>query len=276
MTDSTEQQIFKNSSVTYYWSSKFFPAAVRADVYRLYSFVRLADDYVDSVPPQSKEFFALKTAWKTGELGGLSEINQTVIKNMAVLVAGHKFDTQWVSEFLEAMESDLLPIKHRTLKDSLHYTHGSAEVVGLMMSQIMKLPYKAEKYAALQGRAMQWINFIRDVAEDNALGRSYFPRTDLQKFGLKDLSQHEANQHPEAFTEFIRFQIARYKQWQAQAEKGYPFIPRRMLVPLKTAVTMYDWTARKIEKDPFIVFEKKIKPSKFRVLSAAMWNFMHG
>jgi len=35
---------------------------------------------------------------------------------------------------------------------------------------------------------------------------------------------------------------------------------------------MYKWTAKKIEKDPLIVYKQKVKPSKARILSAAVSN----
>ncbi len=62
-TSSIEKDIFQKGSTTYYWSSKFFPAAVRDDVFKLYSFVRVADDYVDQLPPQAAKFHALRKAW---------------------------------------------------------------------------------------------------------------------------------------------------------------------------------------------------------------------
>jgi phytoene synthase len=276
VTESFEQQTFKRGSTTYYWSSKFFPKNTRDDVYKLYSFVRTADDYVDTVPPKPEDFFALKTAWKTGDVTQLSKVNARVLTNMAQLTRRYDFDKSWVDAFLAEMETDLLPTPHATLTDSLNYVYGSAEVIGLMMARIMQLPAEAEQAARLQGRAMQWINFIRDINEDNDLGRSYFPLTDLKKFGLKSLDKKEVSKKPDAFKKFAQFQIKRYEQWQRDAQKAYAFIPRRTRVPLQTAADMYDWTARKIAKDPLIVFERKVKPSKWRVLCAAVWNQIRG
>lgn len=62
-----EQEIFREGSTTYYFSSRFFPHAIRQDVFRLYSFVRVADDYVDSSPPQTDRFYALRTVWDTAK-----------------------------------------------------------------------------------------------------------------------------------------------------------------------------------------------------------------
>ncbi len=53
-------EIFKNGSVTYYNSSYFFPPRVREDVTKLYAFVRIFDDLVDSVPQRVEEFYNLR------------------------------------------------------------------------------------------------------------------------------------------------------------------------------------------------------------------------
>ena len=39
-------KIFKQGSKTYFYSSIFFPASVKQDVFTLYAFVRKADDFV--------------------------------------------------------------------------------------------------------------------------------------------------------------------------------------------------------------------------------------
>jgi len=41
---------FKQGSRTYFNSSLFFPRKIRRDVFALYGFVRIADNFVDSVP----------------------------------------------------------------------------------------------------------------------------------------------------------------------------------------------------------------------------------
>lgn len=72
----------------------------------------------------------------------------------------------------------------------------------------------------------------------------------------------------------IRFEIERYYILQQEAEKGYHLIPRRYRIAIKTAADMYNWTAHKIYENPLIVFQKKIKPSKWRILTSGVLNFL--
>lgn len=269
-----ETRIFKNGSTTYYFSSKFFPRKVREDVADLYSFVRTADDYVDNKPAQTEKLLKLEKYYLESikvksfdfRVKKNDSVDQRVVKNIIRVSRKYDLKNAWVESFIASMKQDISPKTYETLSDSLDYIYGSADVIGLMMAKIMGLPDEALKYAQMQGRAMQWINFVRDIKEDNGLGRCYFPATDLKKFGLAGLNEKIAVKNPDQFKKFMQFQIKRYYEWQTDANKGFEYIPRRLRIPLQTAVDMYAWTAEQIEKDPFIVFEKKVKPRKRDIL----------
>jgi phytoene synthase len=278
---SREKELFKAGSTTYYWSSVFFPENTRHDVFKLYSFVRVADNFVDAVPQDKKSFVQLKKSWQKICKDGnppskkLSSDIRLVVQNMYDVYKKYEFDQEWVDAFLVAMESDISKKTYKTLEETKGYMYGSAEVIGLMMAKIIGVPEQGYEAAKLQGRAMQYINFIRDIAEDNNLGRQYFAVSELHKYGLPSTKMSDAYRHPAAFREFIEAQLAYYNQWQAEASKGFKYIPHSQRIALRTAVDMYNWTAAAIAKNPFIVFDKKIKPSKSRVVARALVRSIH-
>jgi phytoene synthase len=55
-TAAVHHETFRNGSQTYFNSTRFFPEAIRQDVYLLYGFVRKADDFVDAVPQGRPRF----------------------------------------------------------------------------------------------------------------------------------------------------------------------------------------------------------------------------
>lgn len=275
-----ERDIFKRASSTFFIGALFFPANIKNDVFELYSFVRVADDYVDQVPADNDGFYRLRQMWNKARKAeyfdtsknNADSIDLCVVKNMLRVSRKNDFKLEWVESFLDSMQSDLTHKDYRRLDDTLDYISGSAEVVGLMMARIMNLPENAYASAKLQGRALQWINFIRDIDEDIHLGRQYFPLTDMERFNLPDLTRQTATLQPKDFTKFIQFQINRYEKWQAEAYAGYKYIPKRLQIPLRTAADMYAWTAGEIRKDPLVIFESKIKPSKSRAMKQALRN----
>ncbi len=307
-----EREIFQNGSKTFYASSLLFPRNIREDVSKLYSFVRVSDDYVDNIPQQANCFYALRQAWEAAnkdpafdfKAAASDSTDERVIKNIIHISRKYQFDPAWINSFMDSMESDLEHQTFRTIEDTLRYMYGSAEVVGLLMARIMGLPvcdcHTAEAAmlappvrlqrtnhgtshlrasappsisslpdscritaaARLQGRAFQWLNFIRDIAEDTQLGRCYFTAEDLRAFGLPDLRQTTAEANSEQFKAFIEFQLERYKTWQHQAAQGFHLIPSHPRQAIQTSAALHNQTARCIVANPLIVFSGKIIPAQ--------------
>lgn len=264
------KKIFKKGSVTYYYSSVFFDKKTKNDVATLYAFVRTIDDFVDSIPQQKKEYEEFKSRFYIGLSKG--NVENQIINDFIELARRKKFHIDWIDAFFYSMEMDIEGRAYVTDADVEEYMVGSAEVIGLMMAQILDLPTTSHDAARHLGKSMQYINFIRDVAEDEELGRCYFPKNDLKICGLHDIKKETAIMHPERFKKVMRMQIKKYKEWQEIAEQGFAYIPKRYLIPIKTASDMYLWTAQKIEDNPLVVFRKKIKPKPKYVAFGAIKN----
>jgi len=106
---------------------------------------------------------------------GLAPEDRAVIDAFVKLGQEVGFDPAWTVAFLDAMEADLTKNRYDSLEECFTYMYGSAEVIGLFMSRCIDLPEVDLESARLLGRAMQYINFIRDVEEDRTLGRRYLP-----------------------------------------------------------------------------------------------------
>ena len=264
------KDIFRNGSTTYYYSTKLFPTHIRKEVTQLYNFVRIADDYVDSVPQNTEGFFRFKEEYYRAISG--KETKNKVIADFVSLSKKKQFKNEWVDAFLKSMEMDTKKSNYKNLDELNTYLYGSAEVIGLMMNRVMDLDERANESAQYLGKAMQFINFIRDIDEDLDLKRIYFPIEDLEAFGLAGLTRGEARRKPKQFDAFIRSQIRLYFIWQKRAEFGFQYIPKNMRIAVKTASDMYMWTAKEIYKNPFIVYDLKIKPTWTKVILNGLKN----
>ena len=269
-TPTNPDHIFREGSTTYYNSTKLFPKAIRKDVTTLYSFVRVADNYVDSVPQDVKGFNNFKAMYYSALKG--EKVGYSVVTNFIELSKRMNFEEKWVDAFLESMEMDTRKSSYENLEELNKYLYGSAEVIGLMMNRVMNIGEEADDSAQYLGKAMQFINFIRDIDEDLDLNRTYFPKDSMAEFGLDNLTRGEARRKPEEFKAFIRSQIKVYFEWQIKAELGLRYIPKRMRVAVKTASDMYLWTATEIYKNPFIVYDTQIKPTWHKVLLNGVKN----
>lgn len=272
MINKTIFNIFQNGSKTYFYSSLFFPTYLKKDVFTLYAFVRKADNYVDAIPQDIDGFYSFKEKYYKAIKG--EKTNDTVVNLFANLINVKDINKKWVDAFLYSMEMDIKKNRYQTLDETKEYIYGSAEVIGLMMAKIMDLPKESFYYSKYLGRSMQYINFIRDIAEDIKLDRLYFPYEDLKEFNLLDLSEKEIKNKKENYKNFIKKQIIRYCKWQKIAEEGYDYIPKRYLIPIKTASEMYNWTAEQVYKDPFIVYNMKVKPRIAHIVTTSILNMV--
>lgn len=262
--------IFAKGSTTFFTASLFFPKATLDEVTKVYAFVRTADDFVDNIPQDRNGFQHFKQQYYDAVKKGGSD--NRIVNDYITISKKYAFEPMWIDRFLEAMEQDLTKKTYQTTEETLHYIYGSAEVIGLMMARIMKLPKGADIAAQMLGRAFQYINFIRDIAEDNNLGRTYIPATELAQFGFTTLSEKEAKAKPEKFAKLIEKQLGYYHQWQREGGAGFHFIPKRYRVAIATASDMYAHTAKKIAKDPLVVFQYKVKPSRLKIIGRALYH----
>lgn len=260
-----QESIIKNKSSNFYISSLLFPKDVRQKTFILYGFVRVIDDLIDRKRPKVNEYKKMKTAFYDAYKGNSS--NNTLIDDFAKL--SKEYEKNWIDAFFDSIEMDIEEKKYATIKDLKKYLYGIAEVIGLMMSVHMKLPSESYHSARMLGRSMQFGNMIRDIAEDEELGRRYIPRSLLKKHNIKNISKNEAGMKP-----LILEMIEHYQLWQSEAEKGFSYIPKRYIIPIKTASDNYKWTMRIIKKNPLVVFDKKVKPSKYRIILHILLNIL--
>lgn len=201
-------------------------------VFTLYAYVRTADDYVDAVPQDAAGFHRFKQMTLDALEG--RKVPDVIISEFIDLARKEQIKSDWILAFLSAMEQDLTVKTYETYQDLEKYMYGSAEVVGLAMARILNLPEKSLQAAQLQGKAMQLINFIRDIREDLVFGRVYIPQEDLQKFHITELNEHV---DPEQFSALIRFETERYLSLQNKLRAdmhtypvGIEFLYRRPLL----------------------------------------------
>lgn len=272
MTNHAAASLFRRSSTTFSSSSLAFPPKVREKVTALYAFVRTADDFVDATPQQAEAFHRFCAAYRSAVQVGASA--DPVVDAFCRISRDHGFAPEWAEAFLEAMAQDLWKRTYANIDETVAYMYGSAEVVGMMMARILGLPDSLLPQARLLGRSLQYINFLRDIAEDLERGRCYLPEDEMRRAGLESLSFEEALAKPEAFRLFIRAQIDRYRAWRSEAQPGLDAIPPNSRAAIATAAEMYDRTARAIEADPHAVYRRRLKPKRFYVALAAFRNLL--
>jgi phytoene synthase len=171
---------------TYFLATRLLPPARRPAVHALYGFARLADEIVDDPGPDPAAALDALAADLRAALDAGTHATP-VLAALADTVRGHAIDPALFQAFLRSMRMDLTVTDYPDLAALAEYTHGSAEVIGLMMLPVLGtvVPVaEAEPAAAALGEAFQLTNFLRDVGEDLDRGRVYLPADHLAAFGV--------------------------------------------------------------------------------------------
>lgn len=253
---------------TYYLATLLLPKSKRPYVHALYGFARYADEIVDdlasTLSPQEKAD-ALRS-WSNGVLEDLKKGTSTDHIGRALVDTARKFDIphQHFVDFLHSMEMDLTITEYQNYDALLEYVYGSAAVIGLEMVPILGYSdERAFEAAKKLGIAFQLANFIRDVSEDLDRGRVYLPLDELAHFGV-DRAMLERRVLTPEIVEALKFQIARVRELQHEADAGIEFLDKESRPCIRAASELYCGIVDEVEAIGYDIFNKRAKTSTVR------------
>jgi phytoene synthase len=151
----------------------------------------------------------------------------------ATLCHTKDINPQWIDAFFDAMREDTVAQTYSTYTDVQHYMYGSAEVIGLMMCQLIGYDITMQdevfRTAKLLGEAMQFTNFLRDIQEDREdLGRIYMPQDHLNTHDISQtiLKQYTTRQRAvdNQRISFMRSEVARMRLLYNEANSGITYL----------------------------------------------------
>ena len=268
---------------TYYLATLLLPPEKRPFVHALYGFARYADEIVDDLDSKlsTKEKTIWLKKWSNQILKDLSAGKSSDEIGMALIDTVKRFQIPIAhfEAFLKSMAMDLTITSYQKYEDLMEYVYGSAAVIGLQMVPILgleekyrsdkKFRKKADEAAQKLGIAFQLANFIRDVSEDLDRGRVYLPMAEWKKFGVtrKDLENRVVTPQ---IKEALKFQIARVRKLQSEAEDGIKYLAKKSQPCINAASELYCGIVDEVEKIDYQIFSKRAKTSNWRRLKVAL------
>ncbi len=265
------------------------PLDIQKAVVTLYKFVRIPDQMVDDITLDSAE--KLKQVaqmleqyyvdWK------LAYDNKDVLhpKFGEVVAVFYKYgvDFQYSADFFKSMIMDTYIFQYPSYDNLKEYVYGAADVVGLMMTQIMGYNFDKDKVenaeklkkvkycAAKLGEAFQLSNFLRDVHEDLLLGRVYLPQDILVKYGIcnDDLMRyHLAQEVDKKFVECMTELVDMVDAMHDEANEWIVLLNPLCQKAIRLSSDLHRWILQRIEDNNYNVFDKKFqKTSYWRLLA---------
>lgn len=281
MLKQTRSTSIKKYGSNYYRATLLLPDATRDAVHLLYAYVRRADNIVDQTDITADQAVQQLTHLQNDFHHSRAWIpsQDSLTQEYVDLCHTYQFPVEWTDAFYRAMLADSHTFRYTTYIQLQQYMYGSAEVIWLMLCKIFWVSEQATHYARKLWEAMQYTNFLRDIAEDyHHYGRIYLPTKRLEQFWL-------SHQEIIAFCEWTPVNAARKAymtdecrfahELYRQAEPGIAMLPRKTQHAVRLAAKLYESILDKIKQiwyDQFTYAARTSKSQKAAIILRYVWT----
>lgn len=255
------RRITRHHAKTFSFALRFLPRPKWDAVCTVYAFCRYADDIIDEAPAGSrKEAVAAAIARWRDDLVAVYEgrtVEHPIMIAWADMLRDYPVPQEYALELITGVSTDLQRSRYETFSDLETYCYQVASVVGLMTIEIFGYsdPLTSD-FAVKHGIAMQLTNIIRDVGEDAGKDRIYLPQDELARFGCAE-EDFLAGKMTPAFIELMKFQIARARQYYAEAFRAIHLLNPDSQMCVKLMGAIYSDILTAVERNGYNVFDHR-------------------
>ncbi len=279
------EYVTKTFSKTFYMGTSLMRDDAREHVWAIYAWCRRTDDIVDS--PRAllnKDILQEDLAIWTNRLDSIWADEPSDIFDLAMADTVKTYPTLSVQPFRDMIDGMIMDVpglgkdRYATFDDLYVYCYRVAGTVGLMTLPILGTApgvteEEAAKPAVALGIALQLTNILRDVGEDLERGRIYLPQDEIKQFGLTEEDLFECKVTPK-WVDFIKFQIARARDYYKEAAKGIPMLAPDARFAVQASLDLYSKILDKIEENNYDNFNKRAYTTKFEKLGILPGSYM--
>lgn len=256
-------EITRDHSKSFYFSTSFLPPAKRRAIRAFYAFCRTTDDTVDVLSTSDAEARPFLDEWRrASRLSPRDQVNP-VLAAWTSIRDRYAVPQTYVEELIDGCEMDLTIKRYDTWQELERYCYCVASTVGLISLHIIGVNgddpdlFERSRQAAIDlGIALQLTNILRDVGEDLGRGRIYLPREDLQRFGYTEEDLH-AGVIDDRFRALMRFEIQRARDYYARSIPAIAALKPDGRIAVGAAAMLYGGILDKIVENDFDVFNKR-------------------
>lgn len=229
------EQIIRQHSKSFFFSTQFLPPDKRRAVRAFYAFCRVTDDTVDQASGDPARALA---EWVQQARAARPRSDNPVLLAWHDTRTHYNLPADLVDELLAGVAMDLTINRYATFTDLWLYCYRVASVVGLLSMGVTGAAPGAAPFAIKLGVALQMTNILRDVGEDAGRGRVYLPQEDLQRFGLS-AEDILSRVYDERFVAMMRFQVERTYRLYDESWPGIGLLPPDSRFAVAAAARVY-------------------------------------
>jgi phytoene synthase len=256
------QRITRARAKNFAYGIMVLPREKRRAIAAIYAFAREVDDVADGELPSAEKRVRLDA------LRAALDDPPPSAMHVALSDARAAFNIprDALSALVDGGLQDLEQTRYATFEELRAYCEKVAGAVGVACVAV----YGSDDIdrAMTLGIALQLINIMRDVAEDEELGRVYLPQDELARFGVEQLGTLT----PE-WRSFMEFQAQRARVHLAEGLKLLDSLDRRSALCVSTFAGLYSGQLDRMEANGFDVFGASCRlstPAKLAVVARGL------
>jgi 15-cis-phytoene synthase len=255
------QRVTRARAKNFAYGIMVLPREKRRAIAAIYAFAREVDDVADgdlSVAEKQARLEALRASLDDEPANAMS---------IALRDARSRFGIprEALSALVDGGLQDLERTRYATFDELRGYCEKVAGAVGVACVAV----YGSDdvERAMTLGIALQLINIMRDVAEDDSLGRVYLPQDELARFGVTRLALTSE------WRDLMAFQAQRARAHLDEGLRLLDSLDRRSALCVATFAGLYRGQLDRMEANGFDVFDASCRlstPAKLAVVARGL------
>jgi len=276
------RSIARSAAKNFYYGFLVLPQRKRNALSAVYAFMRRCDDITDDITlsPGDRHNRLLEWLDKVHRAFAAQPTDDPVLLALTDAQRAYQIPIGLLDQLAYGTAVDLdygapepsapPTARYQTFEELRQYCYGVASVVGLVCIKIFG--YRdpaAESLAERCGLAFQLTNIIRDVKEDVAMGRVYFPQEDLAQCGLSAADLAAPQVDVARIRPLLAMEADRARECYRSGEELIPLVNEDSQPALWVLITIYRRLLEKIALKQYDVFSERVRltvPEKLTVL----------
>lgn len=253
----------KNHYENFPVASFLIPKNYRKDVAIVYWFARTADDLADegNAAPE-KRIEELNKFEKEFQKSLKGKSDNLYFIQLAKTITEKKLSIKHFTDLLSAFKQDVVKKSYNNFDEVLDYCQRSANPVGRILLELFKIDIDAARNSSDKVcTALQLTNFYQDTVLDIGKGRNYYPRDEMETFGVikKMFELKENNPNIKAL---LKHNVDRAQVLFDEGKNLLKYLNGRFKVEIKWTIAGGEKILDKIRKNDYDVFSIRPKLNK--------------
>ncbi len=157
-------------------------------------------------------------------------------------------------DLLAAFRQDLVKKRYCSFEELLDYCKLSANPVGRLILELHGIRNKEAFYFSDRiCSALQLINFYQDVNIDLKRGRNYFPKDEMDRFGITE-NMFDLSENSLKLQELVNFNVERADNILNEGKGLLQYLPGRLKFEIKWTILGGNEILSKIRRNKFNIF----------------------